>query len=141
MTEAPTRQHRLTEMLAPMFADAFSRCAPGETLEWEIFGMAYPDPNRGNMPVTTLILYVQAPGSLLNSTIGNTTMLPPFGLTQEHIDDTCRAVVGQISEQRSVMLQQMQAEAASGNGNPLHDQAVEALREKMGPPPGLIVPD
>lgn len=108
---------RILDKVIPWIAAAYAKHAPYEAVEWEVGLATLPNP-QGQM-VCFISLYAHFPGAIMGSAITNASIIQPFALSEEHVDNTVREQISQMRQGRSQQLDQMksQADQAVANGH------------------------
>lgn len=109
------------------FAAAWEKVAPGESIRWDVSFSAFPD-QSGQM-IAFVISYAEIAGVVMGTVMGNTAIVQPFSITEEHTEKTVRDQYAALQQGRSSQLQamQQQADQAQGNG-------------QRPPASGLVIP-
>lgn len=127
----PGEATRLSERLAPMFAQAFAAFGQGERVIWEIGIQALPGPpeegaplgpNGQQMPTweTMLIIYAEILGIVPSTRIFRGFPVMPHAWDQDKANAAAQQIVRVLLEGRRQQLEAMQREAEQSmtNGTP-----------------------
>ena len=92
---------RLTDKVGAWVEPALKTHALGERVTWELI----PAPAQTEQGVVLmLLLYLEIPGALVGSKIGDITHMPAHAVTQQSIDMDVKAALDRLFAQRTTQL-------------------------------------
>lgn len=134
---------RILPDFTEMVEESLRRFAQGDRLRYETAALPVPSADQTQMTMGAAI-HVEMPGTVLNTIIGNTIMMPNIGSwDQASLDREVRNLLETTRQMRSgqleAMMQAQEAARAAQNGQGRHNPFGNG---NSGPPPGggLIIP-